>query len=301
MKPVITGFLNLEKRETFKEQIATAKKLNINSICLKEFNQRPIIELNDAELKEINLLLKTEKMKVDILDTNIKPYDINSDAKHKEALAEFKSMINIAKKLKVKHLYYRLPLFTDVIEEYENIRIRLEPFIDLAMKNNKKIILYPVNGYKTNVYAYIFKKIKANVLSVLFDPVYIMLNDESTTTAYRLLKRKIGAFATIDADHKDMPKLMGYGETNVLAILKKMIRDRYTGFLIIDTKFEQKTKELESKNKGLIAKVFRRKEKKKRAMMEEVSESIFSDEQTKNATYHDILVNQINVLKIIFK
>ncbi|MBN2300620.1 MAG: TIM barrel protein [Acholeplasmataceae bacterium] len=301
MRPILTGFLDLENKASFQEQIDSALKHHISTICLRSYNQNPLIEISDSDIKKILQILKESKIKIIALDTKIKSYDINDDHKHIEALDEFKYMIKLADRLKVQNLYLNLPKFNDVIEEYENIEKRLSPFIEAAMKSNKKIILLPVNNYKINVYAYLIKKIKSNIISVLFDPVSIMMNNESTTTAYRLLKKKIGAFAAIDANHQNVPQLIGYGKTDVLALFKKLIRDRYDGLLLIDNRFNDQVFNLELKKAGLFSKLFKVREKQKKSMISDLSKKIFPNEETKNVTYDDILDNQIKVLRIIFK
>ncbi len=301
MKPILTGFLDLNGKGSFEEQIESAKKHNLNTICLRTYNQSPLIELSESEIKKIVLTLKETKIKVIGIDTGIKSFDINDDHKHSEALDEFKYMIKFSDRLKVQNLFFRLPIFNNVIEEYENIQKRLEPFIDAAMKGNKKIIFLPVNDYKANIYAYLLKKIKSNIISVFFDPVHLMMNNESTTTAYRLLKKRIGGFAAIDADHQNIPALIGYGKTDIISIFKKLIRDRYDGLILIDNKFNEEVFAIETKKAGFFAKVFKTREKKKESMLSDLSKKIFPNEETKNVTYDDILDNQIKVIKIIFK
>jgi len=301
MKPNITGFFDYDGTASFQQQIAIAQKNHLEYICLRRYNNQPIIELSESDLKKIMIELKTAKLKIAIIDTGIQPYDIYNDKKHAESLDEFKYMIKIADKLKVSHLFFRLPLFNDVIEEYENIFKRIEPYVDIAMKNNKKIILLPVNGYKANTYAYLFKKIKSNVLSIAFDPVGIMMNNESTTTAYRLLRDSIGAFFAVDSDHQNVPKLLGYGKTDIITIFKKLLRDRYSGFLMIDNRFHQTIFNEEPKKVGFFKKIFANDKKKKENEMTDLSKKIFPNEETKNVTIDDILENQIKVLRIIFK
>ncbi|MFH2117744.1 MAG: TIM barrel protein [Bacillota bacterium] len=301
MKTTITGFLDLEGKATIEQQIECITKHELSSICLRKYNQNPLIGMSEGEIKNLISLLKDAKLKISILDTGIVPYSINDDRKHSVAFDEFKYMIKLADRLKVQYLYYRLPIFDDVIEEYENIAKRLEPFVDAAMKSSKKIILLPNNNYKSNVYAYIMKKLKSNVISIAFDPVYIMMNNESTTTAYRLLKKSIGSFSATDADHQNMPKLIGYGKTDIVSLFKKLLRDHYDGFLLIDNRFQEEVFEIETQKTGFFAKLFKTKEKKKETMLADLSSKIFPNEETKNVTYNDILANQIKVLKIIFK
>lgn len=301
MRAIITGFLDFDPKASFEEKVECATKHHLNHICLREYNQNPLIELSEKEIKNLQSTLKDSKLKIDIIDTNIEPYDINDDRKHSIALDEFKYMVKFADRLKVQHLYYRLPKFNDVLKEYENIQKRLVPFVDYAMRNSKKIIILPSNNYKANIYAYILKKMNSNVLSIAFDPVGIMMNNESTTTAYRLLKKKIGSFSARDADHQNMPRLIGYGKTDIISIFKKLIRDRYDGFLLLDNKFHDEVFKEEPVKKGLFGKLFNSKKKKKETMLSELSSKIFPNEETKNVTIDDILDNQIKVLKIIFK
>ncbi len=301
MKPTITGYLDLGGMASFDEQIQRAKTHNISTICLKKYNQRPLIELSESEIKHLISSLKDAKLKISILDTNINSYDINDDRKHSIALDEFKYMVKLSDRLKVSHLFYNIPKFNDVIEEFENINKRIEPFIDYAMRNSKKLIMLPCNNYKANIYAYIMKKMNSNILSFAFNPVDIMMKNESTTTAYRLLKKGIGVFYTIDADHQNFPKLIGYGKTDIISIFKKLTRDRYDGFLMVDNKFNEEVFELEQQKAGFFGKLFKTKEKKKESLLAELSSKIFPNEETKNVTNDDILDNQIKVLKIIFK
>ncbi len=188
-----------------------------------------------------------------------------------------------------------------MIKEYDAIEKRLEPYIDLAMRNNKKIILFPVKDYKASVYAFILKKVKSNVLSFAFDPVFIMNNNESTTTAYRLLKNKIGIFMARDADHHGLPKLMGYGKTDITEIMKKLFRDNYAGFISVDNQFSETVFDDEPKKVGFFKSIFSGEKKKKNDVLIELSKKIFPNEETKNVTYDDILANQIKILNLLFK
>jgi len=301
MKPTLTGYLDLGGKATFEEQIEQAKKHHLSGICLKKYNQTPLIQLSESEIKNLISSLRDAKIKITIMDTNIDSYDINDDRKHSIALDEFKYMVKLSDRLKVQHLFYNLPKFTDVIEEFENVKKRIEPYIDYVMRHNKKLIMLPNNNYKANVYAYIMKKMNSSLLSVAFNPVEVMMNNESTTTAYRLLKKNIGAFYTIDADHQNIPKLIGYGKTDIIALFKKLNRDRYDGFLMIDNKFNEEVFELDNQKTGFFGKLFKTKEKKRESLLAELSSRIFPNEETKNVTNDDILDNQIKVLKIIFK
>jgi sugar phosphate isomerase/epimerase len=158
MKPTITGFLDAEGHSTFEDQILFAQRHGMDTISLRAYNGQPIIEISDNELKKITNDLKLNKMKIGILDSNIASFNINDQRKQTDALDEFKYMIKVAERLKISHVYFRLPKFNDVINEFADIEKALTPFFEFAYKNSKKIILLPVHGYKSSTYAYILKK-----------------------------------------------------------------------------------------------------------------------------------------------
>ena len=144
MKQTLTGpFLDHgEGKLSFEEQLSLAKKHEINEICLRYYNRKPLLEASDKDIKSMLQLMKENKIKGAILDTLIKSYDITSDAKFSEAFDQFKFMVKLSDKFKINHLFLTLPKINDVIKEYDLIHKRLSPFIDYAYKNGKKNHLY---------------------------------------------------------------------------------------------------------------------------------------------------------------
>ena len=122
-------------------------------------------------------------------------------------------MVKLSSKLKVDYLLFELPIFHDCIEEFSAIKKILEPYIEQAIINgeNHHYKTYHLS-YKTNVYAYLFKKLKTKNLMMAFDPSMMIQNGESVTTSYRLLKKDIIAFIVKDKDHQHQPQLLGYGK-----------------------------------------------------------------------------------------
>lgn len=301
MKANITGFFDHDGKLSFIEQLELAQKHNLDSISIRYYDHKPLLETSDKEIKTMYQVLKDHKMKATLLDTLIGDYDLNSDHQANEAFDEFKYLVKVSDILKISHLIIKLPKFNDVIEEFENIKIRLQPWVIYAAKHGKKLILRPSTSYKANTYAYLLKKFKVNHVFVLFDPVYFMSIHESTTTAYRVLKKKIYAFSCHDADHDLKPKLIGYGKTDIVSLFKKLIRDRFSGFLLMDNKFYQHIFEPTVKKESFFKKIFSNKKKQEKEQIDELSRRIFPNEQTKNVTYDDILDNQIKVVNIVFK
>jgi sugar phosphate isomerase/epimerase len=301
MKPTITGFFDAEGHSTFEDQMLFAQRHGIDTICLRAYNGQPLIEVSDNDLKKLANDLKLNKMKIGILDSNIESFQLTDTRKQTDALDEFKYMVKLADRLKISHVYFRLPRFNDVINDYVEIEKVLTPFFEFAYKNGKKVILLPVHGYKSSTYAYIIKKMKTNHVTVLFDPISIMTNGESTTTSYRTLKQDIGAFMCVDSDSDGQPKLIGHGKTNAFEIIKKLDRDRFDGFMIMDNKVYQTHFPDTPVKEGFFKKIFGNSEKKKESARSALSKIIFPSEETKNVTYDDILDNQIKLIRTFMK
>jgi sugar phosphate isomerase/epimerase len=301
MKPILTGFFDNHQHINFEHMIDFTNQYGLDQLCIRSYNHKPLIEVTDSDIKLMVSALKAAKHKIAIMDSMIKPFDIHSEQKFQNALDEFKYILKIAEKLKVSHVMMELPIFSEVIQEFELINNRLEPFVDAAMKSNRKIIIKPSQGYKANVYQFIIKKMKTNQLGILYDPVYFMLNNESSVTSYRILKDKIYAFAFHDAYQQGQEALVGYGKADVVSICKKLIRDKYDGFILMDNSFTPGAFDLTETKKGFFSKLFSNEKKKKEKYVTDLSRKIFPNEETKNVTYDDILENQIKLVKTIFK
>ncbi len=301
MKATITGFFDHDTNLTLEERIQIAERHHLDYLCLRFNETKDIFDITEKDARIMFDTLKSHKIKVGIIDPMIKPYRMESNNQHSEALEQFEHAIKIANKLKATHIYLRLFKFNNIIDEYPNVIKRLEDYVNLANKFNKKIIIIPTGDHPLNEYTYLFKKYKTNILKVLFDPVYIINLAQSTTTNYRLLKKHIAAFSCHDANRQGTPKLLGYGKADVINLFKKLMRDNYKGFLLVDNEFYKEIFEEEEQVKG-IKRFFKSKNtKQKENMNTEISKIIFPNEETKNATYDDILDNQIKVLEMLFK
>ncbi len=300
MKVILTGFFDYTSLKTFEERQKKALEFGMDAIAIKDYQNQPLIELSDGEIKKLITEIKLMKMRISLIDTGSSSYDLYDERKHANHLDEFRYMIKLADRLKVTMLTLRLPEFNDVMEEFEEIKKRIEPYVDAAMRSSKKIVLM-MDHYKANTYAYILKKLKSKVLSIAFDPVAIMKNNESTTTAYRVLRSHISVFFAHDANHQGEPELIGYGKTDILKIMKKLLRDRYDGLIITDHHYHSSLFTGDVEKKGFFKKIFSSEKKKKDTQLSLLSRRIFPDEETKNVTEDDILRNQIKLIQFIFK
>lgn len=116
MKLTITGYFdsNLE----LKSQIEVAKRNHLDTIALRAYAGHPLLEIKDAEIKTVLTTLKQEKLEIGFIDSNIKPYPMNSAFKHKDALEAFKHIIKLSNKLKTDYILLEIPQFHDVIEDF---------------------------------------------------------------------------------------------------------------------------------------------------------------------------------------
>lgn len=300
MRAKLTAYFDHDGKLPLTDRIALAKHHGINAIGLRSYQDRPLIEMSDRDAKDVYQLFRQVDMNLSFLDAGIGNYDLNSDAQFKDQLEAFKFLIELSDRLKTNILCLRLPRFTKVIDEYENIATRLTPFIEAAGKRRKRIWLIMSNDYKANTYAYILKKIKAQHVDILFDPVYFLNLHQSTTTAYRLLKKYIGAFCCHDQDQHGSPRLLGYGKTDVINLFKKLTRDRYHGYLMVDNRFYQQIFSETKTKKGFFGFGQKKAQKQKDALQKELSHVLFPNEQTRICTYDDVLANQIRLVKVLF-
>ena len=301
MKAIITGYFDHDGKLNLNERINRLIKHEIDHLALRGDLSRPLIELSEGELKKILLDTKAERIKLSVIDTHIDAYDPYDDRIHKERIDEFKHMLRVADKLKVNMLFLKLPIVHDIIEEYDTIEKKLGDYVDQAQRAGKKIVLLQQPGVKINTYVYIFKRMKSKYLSFAFDPVLIMNNNESTTTAYRLVRNQISVFFAHDANHLGRPELIGFGKTDILKLLKKLVRDRYDGYIMVDHSFDPSIFEFKDEPKGFFKKLFSKDKKKRETRLRELTRHIFPNEETKNVTEDDILSNQIKLLKTLLK
>lgn len=301
MKPVLTAYMDQLGKAQLTEQIEQAIRMELDHLCLRAWNGQPLIELSDGELKKIVMDTKASRMKIALIDANISPYDPYDDRKHAKALDEYKYMLKVADRLKAQYVLTRLPIIHNVIEEFDSLEKRIGDYVDAAMRAGQKFVIMPELGVKSNTYAYLFKKMKSKHMAIAFDPVMVMMSNESTTTAYRLLRNQIAVFYAHDANHQGQPELIGYGKSDTLRLLKKLDRDRFDGFIVMDQSFHKTVFKRDEVKKGFFKRIFSHDQKKKDNELRILSRRIFPDEETKNVTEDDILKHQIHLVKTLFK
>ena len=137
------------------EQIETASKLEIDHLLLRRVGDLKINELTDVDIKNINLKLRNAKKDIIAIDPKIDAYNIEDIDGYEVNLEEYQKTFEIANKLKVSNIFYRLPKVNNIIEEFDILEGHIIPVIDLAKKHHITLLIYPENQ-KSNVLLYIF-------------------------------------------------------------------------------------------------------------------------------------------------
>lgn len=294
----VIGFCDYESTE-LKDQIDVAKSLEIDQLLIRKINNLKVYEFDDALIKETNQILKSEKISIVALDPLIKNYDLYDIEKFNEVLNMYEDALNVASKLKVSNLYFRLPIIKDILEEFDTVKSQLDLFIEMA-RRFKITLLIKQEEEKTNVLVYILKKYRPRDLQLIFNPATTMTNEESPIVAYRLLKDYFNFFVSADIDKKNNPELLGYGRVKIIDIFKRMNRDQYKGFFILDDRFGNFVSGNEEKKVPWFKKLFKNKTNIDN-YLRGYSLRIFPNQEVQDVTVFDIYENQINVLKIAFR
>lgn len=295
----ITGFLDFNGNE-LDTQVQAAKKLNINNLLLRKVEGRRIYELEDTEIKLILQTLKREKLGLLALDPLISEYFLYDIAAYQDNFEKYKQTIDIARKLKVTNIYYRLPVIKNVIEEFSTIEEQLTPLVEYATKNNVTLLMYPHNT-KANIMVYLMKHYKSKRLQPIYNPKEHLINRESPTVAYRLLKNDFNFFMAADIDKKNNPELLGYGKLKIVDLFKRLNRDKYNGYIILDDAFNNFIEGDEEIKRPWYKKVFKRKTTVITEYLQSYASKIFPEEPEHIVDIIDIYLNQIQVLNIVFK
>jgi len=267
------------------EQLNTAEKLEISNIILRDFEDKNIAVLTDNEIKNILKKIKTAKKNILVIDPLISSYNINDEEECNKKIFEYKHIITQSQKLKVNYIIYRFPEFQDILNDFGHLFKKISPIIDFAQKNGKTF--------------YILKKLKKKKISLIFNPVQCVKNGEPAITAYRLFKNYFSFFVAADIDSLKNPELLGYGKVKIVELFKKMKRDNFNGFVILDESFPKFIKTQEIKKVPWYKKLLKTNVNKQNYLLG-FSSRIFPNENGKIANIYDIYENQIKALKIIF-
>jgi sugar phosphate isomerase/epimerase len=301
MKPILTGYFDHESSD-INAQFEFARLHQLDTISLRMVNNYKLKDIDQKTYQSIISTVKKNRIKVICLDPNLETYDLYQEKRHQEAITIYREIMGLANKIKTPYIALRLPKFQSVIDEIEAIDPYMQDYILLAQQNHKKLVLIPGDGHKAQTYAYLIKKYKTSLLSVCFDPVYFVEIGEPNITNYRLLRKNISFLRANDCTLKGEPRLIGYGKTDFLKLAKKLLRDRFDGYIFIDNHLHEliylKPVEIE---KNFFKKLFTKSDKKQVSVYDDLKTQMKWHETEKNVTYDDIIDNQIKLLNYIFR
>lgn len=234
MKFELTAYLDYLKSD-LDEQLNLATKLEIRSFFLRRINGKRINDLTDQEFNSIAQQLTKQKVKVIGVDPMIDAYNLSDLEGKKHFEEELIKATTRAKQLKADFMYYVIPKFVDVMKDTDFIISHIKEHLSIIKKSKLDVLLKPANGHKSNTYRYILGILKDDKVTINFDPVYFYTNKESNVTAYRILREYISVFVANDLDKEHNPRLIGLGQLDVLEMYKKLLKNDYKGFVVLDS------------------------------------------------------------------
>lgn len=207
------------------------------------------------------------------------------------------SFLKHIQQLKIKHVIFLLPPVLNVSKKTaDDINLKLGMLIKMTSRHKAMTIIEPTTqAYKSLMY--IIKPFKTSQLGVVYSPSHTVKTNGSTLGVYRLLKKYITHFVCHDITKDKNPALIGYGNTQMIALFKRLKKDGYKGDFILDPPFEQVLALLNKRNKGLF-KIFRKKELSK---YEQLKKIMNVNRQEKDINLYDIYQHQYDVLNTIFR
>ena len=116
MKTKLTAYFDHDGKLPLQDRITLAKHHGIESIGLRSYQGRPLIEMSDRDAKDVYQLFKQENMSISFLDGEIGDYDLNSDSQFKNQLEQFTFLLDLSDRLRTNVVCLRLPQFTKVID-----------------------------------------------------------------------------------------------------------------------------------------------------------------------------------------
>lgn len=295
---MITGFF--DQNHNFENVIETAKKHNLKTICLRKYNDKPILKIDNKILNEINNKLKKQKLTVSLIDANIY-LPFYSEKLQREALNDFLTAIKISNIFKTNLIVIEIGEIIDIVEELENIIKILTPFSVLALENKKEIVIKFYEKQKTAEIAYLFRNLNNENFKVLFEPKSILRNNEAPATAYRLFRNYIGAFIAQDESADGKPELLGYGDADMINLFKRLRRDKYNYPLICDPNFTEEDIDFTSYKHNFFMRIIKKEKKRNFERETLLKKRLFNDDFTKDITLDKILDEQIKTLRIVFR
>lgn len=284
---VLSFFDYFEKN--LEEQLAFFSQAELPYFSLRKINGLSFSSWQEEDIPTIKQQLN--KVNTYLFDPLLYPLTFD-DEKYFENLKRVAAFI---KKTKIKNLMLRIPAITDIDIQRKETQKHLLKLRLIFKKIN--LFLVPDNQEKPLIFTYIFKELKTRGFKALFSPVDIYQKNESIAMNYRLIRDEIGIFLVADINKEENPTLIGYGEIELTDQIKRLYQNRYQGIVLYDSNLDEVVKhfDLDYKKRRVLS-----APSKARSLYKDYLKQI-GDEETKYLSFEEIFLNQIEVLKIIFK
>lgn len=284
---VLSFFDYFEKN--LEEQLAFFNQAELPYFSLRKINGLSFSSWQEEDIPIIKQQLN--KVNTYLFDPLLYPLTFD-DEKYFENLKRVAAFI---KKTKIKNLMLRIPAITDIDIQRKETQKHLLKLRLIFKKIN--LFLVPDNQEKPLIFTYIFKELKTRGFKALFSPVDIYQKNESIAMNYRLIRDEIGIFLVADINKEENPTLIGYGEIELTDQIKRLYQNRYQGIVLYDSNLDEVVKhfDLDYKKRRVLS-----APSKARSLYKDYLKQI-GDEETKYLSFEEIFLNQIEVLKIIFK
>jgi hypothetical protein len=211
-------------------------------------------------------------------------------------LDSIQAFLKYVQNFKIKYIIATLPVSLVINKaSSEKVNESLNGLIKLLSKYKLKLLIEPSSqAYKD--LTYILKAFKPTHLQFVFRPVHIYKTKGSALSLYRIFKSHIQLVASEDITKDQFPALIGYGEADVIALFKLLVKDAYQGDILLEPNFEEYLRKL-SKNQDSFWRFFF----KKHIQTYEVLKKQMRLTEKKDINIFDIYLNQLDVLIIIFR
>lgn len=273
----------LDELKDISDVCETANSLSLKRIPLRNINDKNLYNLNKEELIEVKNTLKDSKIRVSLIDINVK-YDLYN-------VIDISKISEISKELVSKDVVIEMPTFTNFEAEKTQLVIVIKDLISSFKKEKMELNFHVDYSINSGYIAYLLKEVKD--IRFIFSPGDCYNHDKSITTYYRLLRKNITNIIVYDLDESKKPVLIGYGRALILDIIDKLNKDKFRGDLYYDFNLSDY---VASKNKnkepGFFKRIFTRKSLKSHQQIDEKLRII----DDKEVDFTSLLKSQLQLL-----
>lgn len=238
MKLELLAYLDYQNA-SLEEQLDLTLKLNIKSFLFRQIAGQSIVEMSEETFQQTQQEFTKKKVKVTAVDPLIPSYDLYQPEEKKQFDTLLDLAIKRAKSLRTEYIYYVIPKFIDVTTDTDIIMTHIKEHLSQIKKAKLEVLIKPESNHKANTYRFILNALKDDRIKINYDPVYFHLNKESNVTAYRLLREFIGIFVAADIDQLGNPRLVGLGKLEMTQMFKKLFKNKYNGYVVLDSKLPE--------------------------------------------------------------